>query len=94
MKPRVVFDCDFCNNSFSRQMDCETHEASHFGLTRKEYLDWQILNKSAAKEGYVCGVDNNPMTRATFDEAIEALCAFEKKHGLEGYEKKPSNFYI
>lgn len=93
MKHRIVFDCEFCDNYFFRRVDCEEHEAAHFGLTRKEYLDWKILNIEAAEAGRRCGSCNNSSTRTSFDNAIKALCLFEENHKLPSDIRKPTDFF-
>lgn len=95
MKQRIIYCCEFCSSFWSdSQAICEAHEASHFGLTRKEYLDWRILTKEAGAAGRDIGISNNQNTRIKFGKAIEALCSFEEEHGLKDEIKKPSDFYL
>lgn len=93
MKQKTAYVCEYCGNSYFVQAVCEECEAHHLGLTRREYLDWRILNKTAANAGKMMGCCNDEKTRNNFDTAIEKLVDFEEKHGIKSDCKKPTDFY-
>lgn len=93
MKQKNVFCCEFCQFVTDDRIECEKHEAAHFGLTRKDYLDWRVLCKEASGAGKRVGVSKNKDTDAAFDAAVQRLCDFEENHGLET-ARKPSDFYL
>lgn len=94
MRQKTAYECEFCGNTYIAQDVCEECEAHHFGLSRKEYLDWRILNKDAAYAGKIMGRCCNEYTRSNFDRAIEKLVSFEKRHGIAQDCKKPTDFYF
>lgn len=93
MKQRTIYCCEFCDSQYMAQADCEEHEATHFGLTRKEYLDWRVLCRHSAQAGRICGCTNDKKSRKDFDEWIEKLTNFEVRHELTSFHDKPSDFY-
>ena len=93
MKQVYVSLCEFCDTWFWDQADCEQHEAEHFLLTRREYLEWRQLCHNACTAAFRVGYSNNERTRKEFDAVIAKLIDFEEKHALTSYTKKPSDFY-
>lgn len=63
MKQRYISGCEFCDTWFWDQVDCEQHEAEHFNLTRREYLDWRLFHRKAIQTGFNCGCNNNERTK-------------------------------
>lgn len=94
MKQRTAYECEFCGNMYMAKDVCEECEAYHFGMSRKEYLDWRILNKDAAEAGKRMGICCDENTRSSFDRAIANLVSFEKNHGIASNCKKPTDFYF
>lgn len=58
----------------------------------QDYDTWKDLCRKAAQAGHAVGIRKNRTTDAAFDDACQALCAFETVHGLDG-TKHPSDFY-
>ena len=93
MKYKTIYCCEFCDKmEFDYKIDCQKHEASHFGISLDEYMTWKELNRKSANAGKACGTSNNPSTRAVFDESVEALVRFETSHQIE-HMRKPTDFY-
>lgn len=93
MKQKILYVCEFCEAGYLEKEKCETCEAEHYGITRKEYLDWRMLNKEAAEAGKQIGCCNTEKTRANFDKAIERLVKYEETHRIDPHCKKPTDFY-
>ena len=97
MKQKIVYTCEFCDSSekkyFDSQCECKEHEATHFGLTLKEYNEWECLCTCAAHAGSQLGYSKNERTEQKFNTAIDNLVNFEQKHNLLHVKRKPTQFY-
>lgn len=95
MKVRPVYCCEFCNAvPFNSIEEAQKHEASHFKLTREQYIKWGKLKRVASDLGSYLSMSNNSENRKSFDDAIEELCAFEAENNLSNLStaKVPSYF--
>lgn len=77
-----MYVCECCGKESKDCEVIEACEAAHFGLTVKEKHEWDALKSSARYFGSVVMTNNNENTRATYDNAIEKLIAFEQLHGI------------
>ena len=93
MRQITRYQCEVCTEVFDNQIGCETHEAAHYGLTRKDYLTWRILCQNAAQAGKLFAVGSTPAAKRDFDRMVLCLSDFEREHGL-GDKKKPHDFYL
>ena len=93
MRQITRFQCEICTEIFESQIACETHEAAHYGLTRKDYLTWRILCQNAAQGRKLLAVGNTPAANRAFDRTVSTLSLFELEHDLVG-KKKPHDFYL
>lgn len=84
MKQYTVYVCETCGCESKNCNEMREHEASHLGLTVKEMETYNALKSFARYMGSVVLNKNNIITRKKFDEAIEDLVVFEKKHGIKG----------
>lgn len=95
MKVKPMYCCEFCNTTpFDSMEEAQKHEASHFKLTREQYIKWGKLKRVASDLGSYLSMSNNSENRKNFDDAIEELCAFEAENNLSnlGMAKIPSYF--
>lgn len=93
MRQQTIYCCEFCDKRYMEQADCEEHEATHFGLSWREYLDWRVLWKQTAHAGRMCGCSNDEKSRENFDDWVAKLTDFEVRHNLTSFHDKPSDFY-
>lgn len=84
MKQYTVYVCETCGYESKNCNEMREHEAFHLRLTVKEMETYNALKSFARYMGSVVSNTNNEATRKMFDEAIEALIAFEKKYGIKG----------
>lgn len=87
----IRYNCEFCDKVCDTIDEMRQHEATHFGLTYKQYLKWFDLQQKARNAGAKCSITKNVKTEAAFDKACERLVAFEVKHNLTDMEK-PKRF--
>ena len=95
MKEIIMFRCDICKRTFENRVECQTHEAGHYGISREEYMKWRSLYWNVTKFRTLCA--SSPAVRQQFDRValdrvVQALCEFEKEHGLA--EKVPPSDFL
>lgn len=93
LKVRIKYVCELCESEFDKSSECEKCEATHYGLTLEQYLDWKLLLKEAERAGLVRGYNKNPVTDKAFDNAVRNLVQFEESHELIDC-KRPSNWTL
>ena len=93
MKTRIKYVCELCESEFDKSTECEKCEATHYGLTLEQYLEWKLLSDEAKKAGIKISYDKNPTTDKAFDEAIRNLVRFEEAHKLVDC-KRPLNWML
>lgn len=77
-----VYICEYCGKESKSYKVIEACEAAHFGLTVEEKLSWDAMKLLVEYLGSIVLEENNERTRATYDNAIEKLVAFEQLHGI------------
>lgn len=82
MKQYIVYVCETCGYKSKDAKEIMQHEANHLGLTVKEMEQYRMLKSFAAYMGSVVSHTKNKATDKAFDDAIQNLLDFEKKHGL------------
>lgn len=92
MQTEVVFRCEFCGKIDPRPSRIRECEASHYGITRSDYLAWKKLNANASDAGAYASLRKDRPTEEAFDLACRELADFEAAHGLTG-RKRPSDFF-
>lgn len=82
MQQYVMYECESCgkkSRDIRKVIECE---ASHLGLSLSEMQEWENLKENVKHKGMVVGQTKNRHTDKDFDEAVEKLLKFEKKHNL------------
>ena len=82
MKEYMIYECETCKKTSRDRKEIVTCEAAHIGLTYEEWQEYLKLKNNAAMAGCKMGYTKNAETEAIFDEAVNQLVAFEKKHGI------------
>ena len=83
MKQYTVYVCETCGYESRDVEDMRKHEASHLGLTITEKQEWESLKDHVRYASSVVSRTKNEETDKAFDEAVEALIAFEKEHRIK-----------
>lgn len=82
MKNSIRF-CETCGYESKDAEDMRKHEASHLGLTVEEMDQYRAMKSFAAYMGSVVFNKKSEETETKYDEAINAVIDFEKKHGIK-----------
>ena len=83
MKQYTVYVCETCGYESKNAKEIMQHEADHLGLTVKEMEQYRMLKSFAAYMGSVVSHTKNEATYKAFDDAIQNLLDFEKRHGIK-----------
>lgn len=82
-KAHTTYQCEYCTLSFPTYLQCLEHEChEHLHITTLEYQQWQLLKDKARSAGHTVSHTKNRETEKEFDDAVEALIAFETKYNL------------
>lgn len=84
MKTSLLYICDFCGRSSKQKDDILACEAGHYGLSLEDYLAWKKLDEAVKRCSYTASYHHNEDACKALDDAIDAVLAFERAHGLEG----------
>lgn len=82
MKQYIMYVCEKCNKESRNADEIRSCEAAHLGLTVDEKLEYDFLQKFVNRCSYTLSVTKNRTTEMEFDDAINELLEFEKKHGI------------
>lgn len=82
MKQYVTFICENCNKESRNADEIKACEAGHLGLTVDEKLEYDGLKEIVRRRSYTVSVTKNEKTEKEFDNAINEILDFEKKHGI------------
>lgn len=82
MKTKTIYICDFCNGQHNTSKEAYECEAKCLGLTVDEYKEYQFLLREEQNAFSEVSCVNNERTRKRCDDAINAVIAFQKKHGF------------
>ena len=82
MRQYTMYVCETCGYESKDAKEMKEHEMAHMNLTAEEVRQHEILKSSAIHIGYVASLTKNEETEQKFDEAIQNLFDFEKKHGI------------
>lgn len=77
----MVYCCEFCNFEVTSD-EVLRHEANHYGLSAEEYKEWMWLDAAVKKASYHISQCWNERMEQILDDAVQAVLAFEKAHGL------------
>lgn len=83
MKKHIIYECETCGKQSENREEIMECEAAHLGLTIAEKQEWESLKEHARYAGAVVSRTKNDETEKAFDEAVEALIAFEKEHSIK-----------
>lgn len=83
MKQYTVYVCETCGYESKNTKEVMQHEADHLGLTVKEAEQYRALKSFASYMGSVVSHTKNGETDKVFDDAIQNLSNFEKRHGIK-----------
>lgn len=83
MRTVTRYQCEKCLEIYPTSHEAFLCEAGHYGLTVEEYGQWISLKKLAEDAGRMAGISKNEKTEANFDNAVQELLDFERKHHLE-----------
>ena len=84
MKQIVYYECEVCKRRSENCEDILACEAAHKNLSVSENQEYDLLKRRVISAGYEVSFRANDNTRKAFDEAIDELLKFEKKHGIGG----------
>jgi len=83
VKNYTMYVCETCGYESKDAKEIMQHEADHLGLTVKEMEQYRALKSFASYMGSVVSHTKNGETDKVFDDAIQNLLDFEKKHGIK-----------
>ena len=83
MKQYTIYVCETCGYESKDAKEIMQHEADHLGLTVKEAEQYRALKSFAAYMGSIISYTKNGETYKIFNDAIQNLLNFEKKHGIK-----------
>jgi len=94
MKSYIILVCEICKSESKNPVETYACEAKCLGLSVDELKEYHRLRNVRSKKQtnlfdswlYDYGKDKEKEFQKNFDEATEALLAFEEKHGLKDYE--------
>lgn len=93
MKQYTTYICETCNKESRSADEIKSCEAAHLGLTVNEKLEYDVLQEIVKRRSYTVSVTKNEKTEKDFDDAINEIIAFEKKHGIKKWTNKKQVSY-
>lgn len=82
MKQYIMYECEVCGKTSKNANEIIECECKHLGLTIEEKKEWEHLKEVVKHCSCVISHTKNEETERSYDEAIEALMQFEKKHNI------------
>lgn len=82
MKEYKIYECEVCGKTSKNANEIIECECNHLGLTIEEKKEWEHLKKVVMHCSSVISRTKNEETERSYDEAIEELMQFEKKHNI------------
>ena len=83
MKNYTMYVCETGGYESKDAKEIMQHEADHLGLTVKEMEQYRALKSFANYMGSVVSHTKNEATDKAFDNAIQNLLNYEKRHGIK-----------
>ena len=83
MKNYTMYVCETCGYESQDAKEIMQHEADHLCLTVEEMEQYRALNSFANYMGSVVSHTKNEATDKSFDDAIQNLLNFVKRHGIK-----------
>jgi len=82
MKQYVIFECENCGKKSRDKKEIIKCEAAHLNLSDDEYRKWEELKQNVKYASHIVSTCKNEQTDKEYDDAIEELMDFERKHGI------------
>lgn len=83
MKQYMIFERENCGKKSKDKEEIIKCEAAHLNLSDDEYRKWEELKQDVRYASHILNTCKNEQTDKEFDNAIDELMDFEKKHGME-----------
>lgn len=82
MKQYMIFECENCGKKSKNREEIIKCEAAHLNLSDDEYRKWEELKQNVRYASHIVSTCKNEQTDKEFDDAIDELMDFERKHGI------------
>ncbi len=82
MKQYMIYECENCGKKSKDKEEIIKCEAAHLNLSDDEYRKWEELKQNVSYTSHIVSTCKSEQTNKEFDDALEELMDFEKKHGI------------